>query len=326
MASWIGTGGSNPGDVCTNGKIGIGTSPGQPLHIYSTSNYPMAVIESTQNGGGDVFLKSSAGSWEMYMEGSDLRFYNGSADKVTIKNDGKVGIGTTNPSYELDVQGSGVGGELICATVSSGSKGAIVGVSDTGNAVTGGCNGAGFGVYGASYHSSGIGGYFGNNENGIALQTGNGTVYLSGNVGIGTASPNQKLEVNGSIRTTALGGGGDRDIGVDNDGDIIIYSSDRRLKKNIKSLGDAVEKITKMRGVTFEWKNDKKMGKGKRIGLIAQEVEKIAPEVVSHPKDGMLSIRYRDLTGLFVEAIKEQQDQIKTLEKKIKKLEGKKAK
>ena len=72
-----------------------------------------------------------------------------------------------------------------------------------------------------------------------------------------------------------------------------------------------------MRGVTFEWKNDKKMGKGKRIGLIAQEVEKIAPEVVSHPKDGMLSIRYRDLTGLLVEAIKEQHEQINILKQKI---------
>jgi hypothetical protein len=105
MASWIGTGGSNPGDISTNGKLGIGTSsPTQNIHVQSSSEYPMVVIQSTQSGGGDLMLKGGSGQWEVYVEGSDLRFYN-SADRVSISNSGNVGIGTTNPVEKLDVNG-----------------------------------------------------------------------------------------------------------------------------------------------------------------------------------------------------------------------------
>jgi hypothetical protein len=105
MASWIGTGGSNPGDVATNGKLGIGTaSPAQNIHVYSASEYPMVVVESAQPGGGDLLLKGSSGQWEIYVEGSSLRFYN-SDDRMTISSAGNVGIGTTNPVEKLEVNG-----------------------------------------------------------------------------------------------------------------------------------------------------------------------------------------------------------------------------
>jgi hypothetical protein len=105
MANWIGTGGSNPGDVATNGKLGIGTSsPVQNIHVKSTSAYPMVAIESTQAGGGDLMLKGGSGQWEVYAEGSDLRFFN-SADRLTISGSGNVGIGTTNPVEKLEVNG-----------------------------------------------------------------------------------------------------------------------------------------------------------------------------------------------------------------------------
>ena len=105
MASWIGTGGSNPGDVATNGKLGIGTpSPAQNIHVYSTSEYPMVVVESNKTGGGDLFLKGSSGQWELYVEGDSVRFYN-SDDRLTISSNGNVGIGTTNPQEKLDVNG-----------------------------------------------------------------------------------------------------------------------------------------------------------------------------------------------------------------------------
>jgi hypothetical protein len=105
MASWIGTGGSNPGDVATNGKLGIGTSsPAQNIHVHSASEYPMVIIESTQAGGGDLMLKGGSGQWEVYAEGSGLRFYN-SEDRLTISGSGNVGIGTTNPLEKLEVNG-----------------------------------------------------------------------------------------------------------------------------------------------------------------------------------------------------------------------------
>lgn len=196
MASWIGTGASNPGDVCTLGKVGIGTSGiSQPLHIYGSS-YPMAIIESSSGDGGDLFLKSNAGSWEMYIQGEDLRFYS-NADRVTIKKDGKVGIGTTEPAHELDIVGDGTtmspvvwveaygDNRGISSTINGGNGVAVLGATDN--------DSTGAGVKGVAYNASGTGGVFENvSDDAIALRTG------LGKVGIGTTSPAQKLDVKGN--------------------------------------------------------------------------------------------------------------------------------
>ena len=89
--------------------------------------------------------------------------------------------------------------------------------------------------------------------------------------------------------------------------------SDFNKKENIQTLQDATSKVLKMRGVSFTWKgtNDKS------IGLIAQEVEKILPEVVSTCEDGVKSISYDSIVGLLVEAFKEQQKTIDSLKDTI---------
>ena len=92
-------------------------------------------------------------------------------------------------------------------------------------------------------------------------------------------------------------------------------SSDKRLKKNIKTVDSALDKVIALRGVTFDWKE----GGAKAIGLIAQEVEKVIPEIVSQDESGYLGIKYNNLIGVLVEAIKEQQEQINTLKKLIEK-------
>jgi len=78
-------------------------------------------------------------------------------------------------------------------------------------------------------------------------------------------------------------------------------SSDKRLKKNIKTVTSALDTVDALRGVTFEWKE----GSGKAIGLIAQEVQEVLPEIVSADDNGYLSIRYNNVVGILVEAIKE---------------------
>jgi hypothetical protein len=93
-------------------------------------------------------------------------------------------------------------------------------------------------------------------------------------------------------------------------------SSDKRLKKNIKTIDNALTTVTSLRGVTFEWKE----GGSKSIGLIAQEVKEIVPDIVSSDDTGYLGIKYTNIIGLLVEAIKEQQVQINTLKKQIEKL------
>ena len=92
-------------------------------------------------------------------------------------------------------------------------------------------------------------------------------------------------------------------------------SSDKRLKKNIKTVENAVEKIQALRGVTFDWKE----GSSKGIGLIAQEVEKIIPDVVTSDENGYMGIKYTNIIGILVEAIKDQQEQINTLRKQVEK-------
>jgi len=78
-------------------------------------------------------------------------------------------------------------------------------------------------------------------------------------------------------------------------------SSDKRLKKNIKTVTSALDTVGALRGVSFDWKE----GNGKAIGLIAQEVQEVLPEIVSADDNGYLVIRYNNVVGVLVEAIKE---------------------
>ncbi|MFN8254305.1 MAG: tail fiber domain-containing protein [Bacteroidales bacterium] len=91
--------------------------------------------------------------------------------------------------------------------------------------------------------------------------------------------------------------------------------SDERLKSDISSIQDALEKVLSLRGVSYYWKDLENRGDKKQIGFIAQEVEKIIPEVVDNSNDHY-SMQYAPVTALLVEAVKEQQKQIELLEKK----------
>ena len=98
-------------------------------------------------------------------------------------------------------------------------------------------------------------------------------------------------------------------------------TSDERIKTNIKTIENALDKTLLLRGVEY---NDFRIEpERKRIGLIAQEVESIVPEVVRTNEDGMKSIEYQNLIGLLVESIKDQQKQINELKNRIIVLENK---
>ncbi len=103
--------------------------------------------------------------------------------------------------------------------------------------------------------------------------------------------------------------------------------SDARLKENIETVSNALDKVTRLRGVNYEWRADaeRRVGpmSGRHLGLIAQEVETVVPEVVDTGDDGYKSINYDNLTGLLVEAIKDQQEMIKAQAARIRALETK---
>ena len=89
--------------------------------------------------------------------------------------------------------------------------------------------------------------------------------------------------------------------------------SDIKSKQNIQTIKNSLEKVLKLRGVSFEWIDNK----NKAIGVIAQEVEQVIPEIVTENENGIKSVSYDSIIGLLIEAIKEQQGSITNIEKKI---------
>ena len=90
-------------------------------------------------------------------------------------------------------------------------------------------------------------------------------------------------------------------------------NSDARLKENVKTITGALDKVLAMRGVSYN-----KIGSERyEIGVIAQEIEQILPEVVTNAKDatGTKTVAYGNIVGVLIEAIKEQQKQIDELKK-----------
>lgn len=123
----------------------------------------------------------------------------------------------------------------------------------------------------------------------------------TGNVGVGStkSSPNHRLEVDGNVGATSF-----------------IYTSDETLKNNVQVLKNSLDKISSLEGVSFDWKKDG----SKEIGLIAQDVEKVVPELVVTGSDGIKSVKYGNIVALLIEAVKEQQAEIDVLKVELENL------
>jgi len=100
-------------------------------------------------------------------------------------------------------------------------------------------------------------------------------------------------------------------------GDIVASeTSDKRLKNNIKPIQNACEKINKIGGYEFDWNDKQKLYEGHDVGVIAQEIEAVLPEVVETREDGYKAVDYKKIVPLLIQAIKEQQKQIDELKNK----------
>jgi hypothetical protein len=111
---------------------------------------------------------------------------------------------------------------------------------------------------------------------------------------------------------------------IASEADITAFaSSDKRLKTNIINIQNPIDKIKKLNGISFEWKdrevNEKVMNKT-NLGVIAQEVQKVLPEIVKERDDGYLAIKYEQLVPVLIEGMKEQQKQIDELKQKLEEL------
>lgn len=119
-----------------------------------------------------------------------------------------------------------------------------------------------------------------------------------GNIGIGTTTPQYDLDVNGDIRGN------------------LISPSDVRWKNNIDRIDNALEKITNLRGVKYKWRDDSK-GMGQQIGVIAQEVEEVFPELISTDDQGYKSVAYAKLIAPMIEAIKELKEENELIKRQL---------
>jgi len=157
---------------------------------------------------------------------------------------------------------------------------------------------------------------------GSNVETGSGNIYIGAYAGPKkkTRGENNKLYISNSKEQTLVSGDfGKRDIKFHAtlNADALTQSSDARLKKDIDPINLGLEAILQLEGKTYKW-SDASRSQQTHIGLIAQEVEKVIPEVVTEDENGFKAIAYAKLTTILIEAIKEQQaritDRISTLE------------
>ena len=100
--------------------------------------------------------------------------------------------------------------------------------------------------------------------------------------------------------------------------DIIAFaSSDKRLKDNIKTISNPISKILQISGYTFNWNEKQDTYKGQDVGVVAQEIEKVLPEIVEERENGYKAVKYEKIVPLLIEAIKDQQKQINELKNKL---------
>ncbi|WP_413294553.1 tail fiber domain-containing protein [Bdellovibrio sp. HCB185ZH] len=204
---------------------------------------------------------------------------------------GRVGIGTTTPAASLDVVGHGIfntGGEFTNIRLGQEINDNIFADNSAGK------------IYGGGLwfrvHDTTQGSFY------------RDILYLNdnGRVGIGIPLPTYTLHVNGSVAGTSA------------------YNnlSDKRLKKNIETIPNALSKIENLRGVTYDWNHEVhpelKLGNRQELGVIAQEVETTFPQAVSEDKTtGIKSVAYSMLIGPLIEAIKELHQYVSRLQNSV---------
>jgi hypothetical protein len=330
VAKFTGASAVGNSQIFDNGtNVGIGTvSPAQKLTL-SDGTSTVFLLEKTGGSAKNWYITNSAASAQTFGVSDETTY------RLVINNVGNVGIGTTSPDRSLVVKAMGGLGGAISVWPTTDSTEASIRFATT---AAGGGNTwyAGQGVWGSGAGNFAIGD--------VANRL---TILSSGNVGIGTTNPGRPLEVDGGdrqlrLRNFATAPGKYWDIGPDGGNNFTLYNqgnagayisdggttwnavSDARLKTDVRPLenNSSLEAMLKLRPVTFHWKSVAS-SKALQTGFIAQEVQRVLPNLVSAAPDAdiastngnvtkirsVLGINY---TGLVVPIVKAVQE-LKTL-------------
>lgn len=208
-----------------------------------------------------------------------------------------VGIGTTAPGYALDIKKTVIGAPYSLVNLQNPSTDdyTMLRYTGTGHSYATGVGNSTEAAFNVANK------WFIYDANNDAMRL---VVDTAGKIGIGTTAPGYKLDVQGGDINAS---GNVRAAGV-------AITSDKRWKRAIQPLENSIEKIKKINGVSYLWAADeypeKKFGYEKQIGVIAQDVQAVFPELVLKDRDGYLSVNYPALIAPLIEAFKDQQEQI----------------
>lgn len=281
----------------------------------SHSAYPLRVSSENTNGAGIMLHPNNEGleSHILALPSGDTRWKSGDA-YIYLKRSGNIGIGTDNPIAKLHIDGNAriqgntrVDGEIISATPNA--NGLRIVYNEKGMILR---NDANDFYLLPSEDLQGLGTWTTQRPFRYNFNTKN--LILSGTteekVGIGTAAPTEKLEVAGNIKVS---------------GNVIAaaldLNSDARLKTEVKEISYANDALAKVRPVTYYWNVEgKKKGGSNQLqyGVLAQELEKVFPDMVNTDAKGYKSVNYIELIPVLIKALQEQQKEIEILKQKLK--------
>ncbi|MGZ9130682.1 MAG: tail fiber domain-containing protein, partial [Candidatus Binatia bacterium] len=284
--------------VASNGNVGLGTAvPGQQLHILQSTD---PTIRLEQTGG------SGARIWEILgNNATGLFFRNITAATVpfAVRSDtGNVGIGTLAPAGRLHVLGAGAQLSIFQSSDNNAVQFRLQTNSINRRFVA--LNAAGDQQSQLLFGDNGAFDFLGPTAVDVRMR-----FLANGNVGIGTSAPTQKLSVNGSA-------------GKPGGGSWATFSDERlkNIKGEFTSGLDAVMKLTPIR---YEYKTDNAIGlecEGEHVGFGADAVSKVIPEAVTRDEAGYLMIDNDPILWTMLNAIKEQNAEIKQLKDQNKEL------
>ena len=304
---WLSNDGGNEGVfVKTNGDVGINTdSPSKKLEVKGD-------IRARSNSYSNRYIQLESGSYQDLVATNDLMvrygdtfgsgaivFKEAGTERMRIAHGGNVGIGDSSPSYKLTVDGGAdfdgdvyAKNEFIARGSSYPSRTLRM------KSVSGQYLIATNDLYINCGTESGSPGTIVFQENGserMRIKTG-------GNVGIGTSSPGNILTIKHYSSTDPIA-------------DSWTTYSSRRWKTNIKPIDNALNLVSRLTGVSYDWKENSKHD----IGLIAEDVGKVIPEIVAYEDNGVdaKSVDYSRLVAVLIQGMKEQQAKIEKLEKRI---------